>query len=99
MTHDCVARAPTNHTVKSADNTTVVGLIGDDRYLDYREEVEQLVAWCSKNNLILNVDKTKEIIVNFRKKQPSHAPLLINNTAVELVSSTKCTSQTTSPDL
>ena len=44
---------------------------------------------CSKNNLILNVDKGKEIIVDFRKKQPSHAPLLINNKAMEVVNSTK----------
>ena len=28
------------------------------------------MGWCSKNNLILN-----EIIVDFTKKQPSHAPL------------------------
>ncbi|CAM4448206.1 unnamed protein product [Leuciscus chuanchicus] len=55
----------------------------------YREEVRQLVDWCNRNNLLLNVDKTKEIIVDFRRKQHSHTPLLINNTVVELVSSTK----------
>ncbi|XP_040908606.1 NACHT, LRR and PYD domains-containing protein 12-like, partial [Toxotes jaculatrix] len=89
MTHDCVPRSATNHIVKFADDTTVVGLIRDDNDLAYREEVEQLVRWCEGNNLILNVDKTKEIIVDFRKFQPSHAPLLINNSAVEVVSSTK----------
>ncbi|KAI3369842.1 hypothetical protein L3Q82_024428 [Scortum barcoo] len=89
MTHDCVPRSATNHIVKFADDTTVVGLIRDDNDLAYREEVEQLVRWCEGNNLILNVDKTKEIIVDFRKIQPSHAPLLINNSAVEVVSSTK----------
>ncbi|KAI3362499.1 hypothetical protein L3Q82_012792 [Scortum barcoo] len=88
MTHDCVPRSATNHIVKFADDTTVVGLIRDDNDLAYREEVEQLVRWCEGNNLILNVDKTKEIIVDFRKIQPSHAPLLINNSAVEVVSST-----------
>ncbi|KAI3352110.1 hypothetical protein L3Q82_020925, partial [Scortum barcoo] len=51
----------------------------DDNDLAYREEVEQLVRWCEGNNLILNVEKTKEIIMDFRKIQPSHAPLLINN--------------------
>ncbi|KAI3360698.1 hypothetical protein L3Q82_012843 [Scortum barcoo] len=70
-------------------DTTVVGLIRDDNDLAYREEVEQLVRWCEGNNVILNVDKTKEITVDFRKIQPSHAPLLINNSAVEVVSSTK----------
>ena len=88
MTQDCVPRATTSHIVKFAEDTTVVGLIWDDYDLAYKEEVEQLVGWCSINNLILNVDKTKYIIFDCRKKQPSHTPLLINKTAVEVVSST-----------
>ncbi|KAF7646431.1 hypothetical protein LDENG_00188040, partial [Lucifuga dentata] len=67
MTHDCCI-------VKYADDTTVVGLIRDDNDLAYREEVEQLVDWCNLNNLVLNVDKTKEIIVDFRRTQRSHTP-------------------------
>ncbi|KAM9828326.1 uncharacterized protein LOC133150542 isoform X14 [Syngnathus typhle] len=82
-------RFTTNHIVKFADDTTVVGLISDNDDLDYREEVEQLVGWCRDNGLILNVEKTKEIIVDFRKNQPHHAPLIINSSAVEVVSSTK----------
>ncbi|KAF7665898.1 hypothetical protein LDENG_00128220 [Lucifuga dentata] len=74
---------------KYADDTTVVGLIRDDNDPVYREEVEQLVDWCNLNNLVLNVDKTKEIIVDFRRIQRSHTPLLINNSAVEAVSSIK----------
>lgn len=61
MTHDCVPRSATNHIVKLANDTTVVGLIRDDNDLAYREEVEQLVGWCRDNSL----DKTKEIIINF----------------------------------
>jgi len=45
--------------------------------------------WCGRNNLILNVSKTKEIIIDFRKNHPSHTPLIINNTEVEVVWSTK----------
>ena len=52
MTYDCIPRATTKHIVKFMDKTTVVGLIRDDHDLAYREEVEQLVAWCIKNNLI-----------------------------------------------
>ncbi|KAI3362661.1 hypothetical protein L3Q82_001735 [Scortum barcoo] len=48
-------KSATNHIVKFADDTTVVGLIRDDNDLAYREEVEQLVRWCEVNNLILNV--------------------------------------------
>ncbi|KAF7662782.1 hypothetical protein LDENG_00226130 [Lucifuga dentata] len=80
MTHDCRSYE---------DDTTVVGLIRDDNDLAYREEVEQLVDWCNLNNLVLNVNKTKEIIIDFRRTQHSHTPLLINNSAVEAVSSIK----------
>lgn len=52
----------------------------------YREE-DSLVDWCKINNLALNV--TNEIIVDFWKHQPSHRPLSIKNTAVEIVSSTR----------
>ena len=78
MTHDCRARFSTNHIIKYADGTTAVGLIRENNELAYREELKHLVDWCDTNNLILNVNKTKEIVVDFRKKQPSHTPLLIN---------------------
>lgn len=87
MTHDCRARFSTNHVVKN--DTTVVGLIQDDNEQAYREEVRQLVDWCNTNNLLLNVEKTKEIIVDFRKKQHRHTSLIINDTVVEVVFSIK----------
>nr|XP_057933216.1 uncharacterized protein LOC131132050 [Doryrhamphus excisus] len=89
MTHDCRPKYSSNHILKYADDTTVVGLIQDNNELAYREEVRHLVDWCKANNLILNVDKTKEIIVDFRRSRPSHTPLSINDTAVEVVNTTK----------
>ncbi len=41
------------------------------------------------NNLSLNVEKTKEIVVDFRRVHTQHAPLTINGATVERVSSTK----------
>lgn len=89
MTHDCGARSATNHIIKYADDTTVVGLIQDNEELAYREEVEHLVGWCTNNNLDLNVNKTKEVIVDFRRNQPTHTPLSIGGTDVEIVQGTK----------
>lgn len=66
-----------------------MGLIQDKNELAYREEVRHLVDWCKKNNLLLNIDKTKEIMVDFWRSRPSHTPLHINDTAVEDVSSTR----------
>ena len=53
----------------------------------YREEVRELALWCQDNNLSLNVSKTKEYIVDFRKQRREHTPIHINGTAVERVSS------------
>ncbi|KAL2102811.1 hypothetical protein ACEWY4_001979 [Coilia grayii] len=88
MTHDCCARFTSNHIIKFVDDTTVVGLISNEDDLAYREEVYQLINWCNRNNLQLNVNKTKEITVDFRKQHPTHTPLTINGSAVESVKST-----------
>jgi hypothetical protein len=37
------------------------------------------------NNLSLNINKTKEMIVVFRKQQREHSPIHIDGTAVEKV--------------
>ncbi len=84
-THDCSPTHPTNSIIKYADNTTVVGLIHNGNETAYREEVERLSSWCSDNNLSLNVQKTKELILDFRKHRPAHTPLLINGQQVETV--------------
>ena len=41
------------------------------------------------NNLSLNVIKTKEMIVDYRKKRTEHTPILINGAAVEQVENFK----------
>ena len=41
--------------------------------------------WCRENNLSLNVNKTKEMIVDFRKQQREHLPIHITGTAAEKI--------------
>ncbi len=54
------------------------------------DEVERLTSWCQGNCLSLNVSKTKELILNFRKRQQRpYIPLMISGTPVERVSSFK----------
>uniref|UniRef100_A0AAZ3P3X5 Alkylated DNA repair protein AlkB homologue 8 N-terminal domain-containing protein n=1 Tax=Oncorhynchus tshawytscha TaxID=74940 RepID=A0AAZ3P3X5_ONCTS len=52
-----------------------------------REEVRVLSVWCQ--HLSLNVIKTKELIVDYRKKRTEHAPILIDGAVVEQVESFK----------
>jgi hypothetical protein len=79
-----------HHTIiKFADNTIVVGLITNNNETAYREEVTDLAVWCQDNNLSLNVIKTKEMIVDYRKRRADHAPILIDRAVVEQVESFK----------
>ena len=47
------------------------------------EEVRDLAVWCQDNNLSLNVIKTKEMIVDYKKRRTEDAPILINGAVVE----------------
>uniref|UniRef100_A0A8C7WBW6 Reverse transcriptase domain-containing protein n=1 Tax=Oncorhynchus mykiss TaxID=8022 RepID=A0A8C7WBW6_ONCMY len=89
FTHDCMARYDSNTIIKFADDTTAVGLITDNDETAYREEVRDLAGWCQNNNLSLNVTKTKEMIVDYRKRRTEHAPILIDGAVVEQVESFK----------
>ena len=89
FTYYCMAKQDSNTIIKFADDTTVVGLITDNDERVYREEVRDLAQWCQNNNLSLNVTKTKEMIVDYRKRRTEHAPILINGSVVEQVESFK----------
>ncbi|KAK1791082.1 hypothetical protein P4O66_002119 [Electrophorus voltai] len=82
LTHDCAAMHSSNHLIKFADDMTVVGLINKDNESAYREEVRELVSWCKVNNLYLNVDKTKEMVVDFRRARMLFVLLRGGNTTV-----------------
>ena len=73
--------------MKFADDTAVVGLITNGNVSAYRQELDGLGLWCRENNLTLNNNKTKEMIVDFGKNSTATPPPLhINGTAVEVVS-------------
>ena len=89
-THDCVATHSSNIILKFADDTTILGLISNNDETAYRDEVRVLAEWCQDNNLSLNVCKTKEMIVDFRKLQRGgQDPIHIEGAEVERVSNFK----------
>ncbi len=102
LAHDCTAKFSSNHIIKFADDTTVVGLISNNDETHYSEEVAQLAEWCGTNNLSLNVEKTKEVVVDFRRRNSiDHPPLTIDSSTVEersaALNSWGCTSRRISP--
>ncbi len=99
-THDCVSSHSSTSIIKFADDTVVLGLINNDDEAAYLEEVDRLTSWCQDNCLSLNVSKTKELIVDFRKRQQRpYTPLMISGTPVERVSSFKYLGVNISEDL
>ena len=72
------------HWVTQLHKTTVVGLITDND-----EEIRDLAVSCQDNNLSLNVIKTREMIVDYRKRRTEHVPHLIDGAAVEQFESFK----------
>ena len=46
-----------------------------------------MADWCKKNDLELNVSKTKKIVVDFRKNKTPIEPLIIYHETVEIVDS------------
>ncbi|KAK3530048.1 hypothetical protein QTP86_010336 [Hemibagrus guttatus] len=98
-TNDCTSTDPSVKLLKFADDTTVIGLIQDGDESAYRQEIEQLAAWCSLNNLELNTLKTVEMIVDFRRNTPALPPLTIMNSTVPTVESFRFLGTTISQDL
>ena len=87
------------HITKFADDTTVTGLVSGSDETEYRAEILELTSWCEENNLLLNSSKTKELIVDFRKKPTPILPITINNEPIELVDSFKFLGTRISNDL
>nr|KAG5714401.1 hypothetical protein BaRGS_006847 [Batillaria attramentaria] len=52
-------------TIKFADDTALVDLTNSDS--EYQQEVDRFVLWCQDNCLKLNVSKTREMVIDFRK--------------------------------
>jgi hypothetical protein len=46
-------------------------------------------VWCKDNIFSLNMIKTKEMIMDYRKRRAEHTPIFINRAVVEQVESFK----------
>ncbi len=73
--HWCTAGLRPQPCVKFADDTMVIGLITDNDEMAYREEVSTLTKLYQENHLSLNIDKTKELVVDYRRQSREHTPI------------------------
>ena len=84
-TLDCKPSHEANTILKFADDTIVVGRTTSNNEAAYRTEIENLLSWNRENNLILNTAKTKEMILDFRRRLKPfvHHPITIDGETVE----------------
>ena len=66
-----------------SDDTAIVDLSNSIPH--YIEEVDRFTTWCKANFLDLNVAKTKELLIDFRKQPPAVSPITIDGEIVERV--------------
>ena len=85
-TNDCTGTDSTLR-VKYSDDTAIEDLSNSDSV--YFEQVQNFSLWCKQNYLDLNVKKTKEMLIDFRKNPTQVPPLLIGGVQVERVSEYK----------
>ncbi|KAK3562926.1 hypothetical protein QTP86_011451 [Hemibagrus guttatus] len=75
------------HIQKFSDETAIVGCIRDGQEGEYRGLVKDFVAWCNLNQLQLNILKTKEMVIDFRRSGAHLLPVSIEVVDVERVRS------------
>ena len=89
FTSDFTTTDANTHIVKFADDTTICGFILNNDESHYRAQIESTVKWCAENNLELNVSKTKELVIDFRKLKNNKEALAINGQPIMQVDNFK----------
>ena len=85
-TNDCTGTEVTP-SIKYSDDTALEDLSNSDTV--YFDQVQKFCSWCKDNYLDLNVGKTKEMLIDFRKNPPVVPDLLIDGARVERVTEYK----------
>uniref|UniRef100_A0A3B3C2V1 Reverse transcriptase domain-containing protein n=1 Tax=Oryzias melastigma TaxID=30732 RepID=A0A3B3C2V1_ORYME len=88
-TSDFRYNTATCHLQKFSDDTAVVAYIKGEEDSEYMRLVEDFVDWCRENQLQLNVQKTKEMVLDFRRKASTPQLLHIEGDSVERVQTYK----------
>ncbi len=87
-TNDCVSHHKDRFIIKCADDSVIVSLLNNDE-VDHGQVRLDFISWCAEASLQINVSKTKEVCIDFRR--PSSVPQcsIIHSQPVELVTNYK----------
>ena len=82
-TNDCRSVDPSTQFVRFSDDTAMLALLSDfASYQSYLSSVLCFSSWCSNNFLHLNVSKTKEMCIDFRRNRTGISHIVINGEPV-----------------
>ena len=73
------------HVQKFADDMAIVGCVRGGQEGEYRELIQDFIAWCDSNHLLINSSKTKEMVIDFRRTRTRPEPVQIKGECVEVV--------------
>ncbi len=62
---------------KYVDDVTVASVAHDANDNTLQQAVDYLVCWCNDNGMLLNVSKTKEMIVHFGRRESNSVPPML----------------------
>ncbi len=66
----------------------LVGLLQKDdinELFEFMKYVEEFLVWCNNSAQILNINKTKELVISRTKQDVAVVPVLIESRPVEIV--------------
>lgn len=87
-TNDCRSCYDNRHILKFADDTVIVSLLTNNES-NHGPVVNDFIDWCEQFYLSVNVSKTKDMAIDFRRSPPSGTYNVIQGEVVELVSEYK----------
>ena len=78
-------------TFKCVDDSTAYEIICDKSLSESKIQsaADEAIKWSNENNMKLNCDKTKEIVVDFRRKKQNIPEIVMGDVAIERVNSSK----------
>ena len=92
-TDDCRSESDNINIIKFADDTAIQCLMKENTTINdteiYKNQIFNFASWCKNHFLQLNVSKTKEMIVDFRKSNFNHEKIFIEGQEVEVVENYK----------
>ena len=84
---------------KYEDDTTIAECVDKKEDSRIQSDMKELIAKSNQNKFQLNESKCKELRISFAKSAADFAPIVINEKAVEVVSTVKLLGLNISPDL